>query len=259
MIAVNGVIVGYAYSSEIFVSTNAAETWTRTLSSGVLMSVTCSSDGTKMAAGKWALVGGSMASTNSGINWTDWIGPGPIVALSSDATKLLASNGGQVWQSDNFGNSWAQVTNTGVIGSALAASANGARLIVVANPYGGGPIFTSSDSGATWIQADAPITNWNATASSADGSTLVATVEGGGIYTWQTTPSPKLNITPTAGGLLISWIVPSMPFVLKETADLNTPDWMAVPMTPILNLTNLHHEVTVPLSGTNRFYRLQRL
>ena len=79
------------------------------------------------------------------------------------------------------------------------------------------------------------------------------------IYTWQTAPSPKLNITPSGSGLLISWIVPSMPFVLQETADLNTPDWTAVPMTPILNLTNLHHEVTVPLSGTNRFYRLQRL
>jgi len=50
-----------------------------------------------------------------------------------------------------------------------------------------------------------------------------------------------------------------MPFVLQESADLNTPNWTAVPMTPILNLTNLHHEVTVPLSGTNRFYRLQRL
>ena len=67
------------------------------------------------------------------------------------------------------------------------------------------------------------------------------------------------HIHRAAGGLLISWIVPSMPFMLQETADLNTPDWTAVPMTPILNLTNLHHEVTVPLSGTNRFYRLQRL
>jgi hypothetical protein len=55
------------------------------------------------------------------------------------------------------------------------------------------------------------------------------------------------------------WIVPSMPFVLQENADLNTPNWTVVPMTPILNLTNLHHEVTVPLSGTNRFYRLQSL
>ena len=93
----------------------------------------------------------------------------------------------------------------------------------------------------------------------AHGCKLAAAVEVGGIYTWQTTSPPTLDITPTAGGLLISWIVRSMPFVLQENADLNTPDWTAVPMTPILNLTNLHHEVTVPLSGTNQFYRLQSL
>jgi len=101
--------------------------------------------------------------------------------------------------------------------------------------------------------------NWRFIASSADGCKLAAVVNSGSIYTWQTAPSPKLNIAATADDLRISWIVPSMPFVLQETADLNTPDWTAVPMTPILNLINLHHEVTVPLSGTNRFYRLQRL
>src|SRR5262249_40210200 len=107
-------------------------------------------------------------------------------------------------------------------------------------------------------QTDAPLTNWVSVASSADGNKFAAVVDGGGIYTWQTTPSPKLNITPVAGGLRISWIVPSMPFLLQEGADLYTLNWTAVPMTPILNLTNLHNEVTVPLSGTNRFYRLQR-
>lgn len=98
---------------------------------------------------------------------------------------------------------------------------------------------------------------WCSVASSADGCKLVAAVSDGGIYTWQTTPTPVLNITPAGSGLLISWIVPSMPFALQETADLNAPDWTAVPMAPILNLTNLHHEVTVPLTNGNRFYRLQ--
>jgi len=50
-----------------------------------------------------------------------------------------------------------------------------------------------------------------------------------------------------------------MSFVLQENADLNTPNWTAVPMTPILNLTNLHHEVTAPFSGTNRLHRPQHL
>ncbi|MBP9903327.1 MAG: hypothetical protein KBH45_17850 [Verrucomicrobia bacterium] len=118
--------------------------------------------------------------------------------------------------------------------------------------------------GDTWTSAGTLSTNWSSLVCSADGNKLVAAAGSGMsptglIYTWQSTPSPKLTITPSASGLLISWIVPSMPFVLQENADLNTPDWTAVPMTPILNLTNLHHEVTVPLSGTNRFFRLQRL
>jgi len=99
--------------------------------------------------------------------------------------------------------------------------------------------------------------------SSADGCRVLAKhqliYDPSVLYTWQTTPSPKLNIAPTGSDLRISWIVRSMPFVLHETADLNAPNWTVVPMTPTLNLTNLHHEVTVPLSGTNRFYRLQRL
>jgi hypothetical protein len=68
-----------------------------------------------------------------------------------------------------------------------------------------------------------------------------------------------LNLTPSDSSFVISWIVPSMPFVLQENLDLTTTNWTDVITTPILNLTNLHHEVSVPLSSTNRFYRLQSL
>ena len=75
-----------------------------------------------------------------------------------------------------------------------------------------------------------------------------------------------LDITPSANSAndwliswLISWIVPSMPFVLQENADLNTADWIDVTTQPTLNLTNLHHEVSVPLSISNRFFRLKGL
>ena len=61
------------------------------------------------------------------------------------------------------------------------------------------------------------------------------------------------------GQVLISWIVPSMPFVLQESADLMTTNWTGVTTVPKLNFTNLHHEVSVPLSSANRFYRLRSL
>ena len=50
-----------------------------------------------------------------------------------------------------------------------------------------------------------------------------------------------------------------MPFVLQENADLTTANWTDVTTTPVLNFTNLHHEVSVPLPSANRFYRLKGL
>ena len=145
--------------------------------------------------------------------------------------------------------------------TSIALSAKGTRLVAAATAYLGASIYTSTNYGVSWNPTDAPITNWHGVASSADGNKLVAVVgyPGGGIYIWQTTPSPKLIITPAGNGLLISWIVPSMPFVLQENADLNTADWIDVTTQPTLNLTNLHHEVSVPLSISNRFFRLKGL
>ena len=86
---------------------------------------------------------------------------------------------------------------------------------------------------------------------------MVAAANGGGIYTWQTTPHPVLNVTPSGANLLLSWIIPSQPFVLQENADLATTNWTDVASAPVLNLTNLQNQVTLPLSAAHRFYRLR--
>ena len=88
---------------------------------------------------------------------------------------------------------------------------------------------------------------------------MVAVADGGGIYTWQATTRPKLNISLTNSDVLLSWIVPSTPFVLQEHTNLIAAGWLDVPTQPTLNLSNLHHEVSVPLASTNRFYRLKSL
>ena len=85
----------------------------------------------------------------------------------------------------------------------------------------------------------------------------MAVVNGGGIYTWQSTPAPALSISVSGGNLLLSWIVPSMPFVLQENSSLATPNWTNVPTPPTLNLTNLQNQVSVPLPTSNHFYRLK--
>lgn len=199
----------------------------------------------------------SFTSTNAGatweINYSLGMREARSLACSADGNKLAAaSHSYGTFVSVDSAATW---TSTGLSYGRVACSADG-RMLVVANADG---IFTSTNLGTSWISNNAPSLNWSAVASSADGQKLVAAVNGGGIWTSQTTAQPELNLTPTESGFLISWVVPSMPFVLQESADLTTSNWTDVTTMPILNFTNLHHEVSVPLSSANRFYRLKCL
>jgi len=85
----------------------------------------------------------------------------------------------------------------------------------------------------------------------------VAAVNGGGIYTRQFTPEPVLNITSASNNLVLSWIVPSMDFVLQQNSDLTTTNWADLTNKPTLNLTNLQYQVSVSLTNGRSFYRLR--
>jgi hypothetical protein len=123
-----------------------------------------------------------------------------------------------------------------------------------------GTIYTSTDSGTTWSATDAPSNYWASVASSADGNKLVAVVSGGGIYTWQNTPSPVLSLTPFGDDVVISWTIPSMSFVLQQNSDLSTTNWTQVTTLPVLSLTNLQNQVFLsPAASGSAFHRLKGL
>jgi hypothetical protein len=93
-------------------------------------------------------------------------------------------------------------------------------------------------------------------ASSADGGKLIAAVDGGGIYTWETTRAPLLTVATASGKVVISWTIPSMDFELQQNSDLSTTNWTDITVTP--TVTNVQNQVTMPLPvGGNRFYRLK--
>jgi hypothetical protein len=99
---------------------------------------------------------------------------------------------------------------------------------------------------------------FGSTASSADGNKLVAAaIKASGIWTGQSTPSPQMNLNPAGNNLVLSWIVPSMNFVLQQNSDLTTTNWTVVTNAPVLNLTNLQNQVILSPSGSNAFYRLK--
>jgi hypothetical protein len=122
------------------------------------------------------------------------------------------------------------------------------------------PIYVSTDFGVTWTTNFPPGTNyWTGVVSSADGGKLAVIASGpggGGIWTLQTAPAPQMNTTPANGNLTLSWIIPSTNFVLEQNLDLTSTNWTDVTNMPVLNLTNLQDEVTLPLTNGSGFYRL---
>ena len=93
----------------------------------------------------------------------------------------------------------------------VAASADGTRL-VAGGALNGGFIYSSTNSGVTWISNDLPKLSWPFVASSADGDKLFAVANGGGIWTFQRRPNPRLIVVLPGGAPKLSWMVPSTNF-----------------------------------------------
>jgi len=213
---------------------------------------------TAYTGGFWPVGGSILVSTNSFASWNVVSAPSlnysSAVALAADGNNLIAvADNGVILTSTNSGMTYSQSSAPNYRWSSVASSADGNKLVAVS---GNGPIYTSIDSGNTWQSNAAPVTNWISVVSSTDGCKLVAAVSGGGIYTWQTTPTPVLNITPSGGNLLISWTVPSLNFWLQQNTNLNTTNWVDVPIAPTLNTSNLQNQVTLPATSGMIFYRL---
>ncbi len=264
----------------IYTSADSGMTWTQT-SAPITnwTSVASSADGVKLAA-----VAGSGAapqlstvylSTNSGANWFP---SGPTnaawacIASSADGSKLIAGSEqsqylpATVYTSTNSGLTWKTNNMPGAYPfgtwQSVAMSADGTKLVAVKEQgQTGGAIYTSMDSGNTWMLNNAPNIDWETVVSSADGAKMIAAGDPplsltGAIYTLQSTPIPNLAIMPT-NGLQLSWIIPSTNFVLQQSSDLTTTNWLDVTNMPVLNLTNLQNQVALPLPAGNVFYRLK--
>lgn len=250
-------------------STNSGLTW-ETKPGPILRSigVTCAADGAKAYAASVDVgCGGVFASTNFGDAWM-LTGAGGCnygaVICSGDGSTVLGQDGaGGIWASTNSGATWcwAQVPNSQPFPSS-ACSADGSVLATAGQfdyTTGWKPfLLVSIDYGLTWQSNSTPTTNGLSIAISADGQKLVA-LSAGAIWISQKTTQPKLTTRCLANGLLVSWVIPSQPFTLQESSDLNPSSWTDVSVQPVLNFTNLHHEVTVPLSSSNRFFRLKGL
>jgi photosystem II stability/assembly factor-like uncharacterized protein len=111
------------------------------------------------------------------------------IASSSDGSKLVATtsavSSGNVWVSDNSGQTWTGTTASGdaSIWQAAASSADGTKLYAAAG--NGGYLYYSTNSGLSWAAvSSSATTSWSSIASSSDGSQLVGGTTAGGLYTF---------------------------------------------------------------------------
>lgn len=246
-----------AADDDIYTSSNSGNNWVSNNITGFeSFAAASSADGTKLAAAGPYLVTDNrliLVSTNSGNSWTSnnlAFGPSSL-AFSADGSKLFASTSSTIYLSTDQGNTW---TSNGVPASCrfIVVSADGTTLAAATSAG----VYTSSDSGATWdINQPSPIAS--SLAMSADGDKLVAVVNGGGIWTLQTTPAPQVGLAANRNQITLSWVVPSTNFVLQQNADLTATNWSNVTNPPVLNLTNLQNQATLPAPPGNAFFRLQ--
>ena len=137
--------------------------------------------------------------------------------------------------------------------TSIAMSADGTKMVTV-----GFLVCTSTNSGMTWATNNLPAIHASAATISADGAKMVVTDKSpsGAIYTSYPQPAstqPILNLKRT-GNFQLSWLMPSTNFTLQQSSDLT--NWTAVTNVPVLNLTNLQNQVSLPLPAGNVFFRL---
>jgi len=269
----------------VYTSSDSGTTWTSNtlpIATNQWLIVHSSADGTKL------LVAGSRGpvytSTDSGTTWT-----APINAPSANWQAIASSADGRkivmvgltnlIYSSVDYGATWQSNSVPGITSwTGIASSADGNRLAAVAPGVG---IFISTNAGVTWTQDPYPfvIDPWGgqhfgnqlSIVSSADGAKLVlipgetfvpfdntsgAIVPNDFVWTSSSAPAPQLDLAPAGANLILSWTVPSTNFVLQQSEDLITANWVTLTNTPTLNLTNLNDEVTVSPTNGNGFFQL---
>jgi hypothetical protein len=215
------------------------------------------------------LLGGIFTSTNAGLDWSSnnapldfWTG-WTALASSADGVKLAAAIGqtgwptgpGPMFVSTNGAGTWQASGSMTSYWYSISSSADGVTLVA----SGSAGTFTSADAGNNWSWATNVPSGQNGRAyvtCSADGKTLAVALAGGGIWTSRTTPTPSLNLARAGASVVVSWTLPSLDFVLQQNPNLSETNWTDVPISPVLNLTNLRQEVIVPQAGA-RFFRLK--
>ena len=251
-------IAAAGYQSAIELSANSGSSWLASGSAALnWISVASSSDGTRLVAAEAS--GGIYVSTNSGGAWTQTSAPlsrWESVASSADGTKLVAAAfQGGIYASKDGGGSWNPTSAPISTWQTIASSRDGNELI--AGTFGNS-LYTSTNSGGTWSPEAVAKLRWWSVAESADGAQLVAVdrgLSGGGIYVFHRAVTPALSVSVSGTDVRLSWPAASQGYTLQEGSAMPA-GWTNLPTMPVIS--NLEYQVTVPVQGSARFFRLRQ-
>jgi photosystem II stability/assembly factor-like uncharacterized protein len=242
----------------LYVSADSGTSWVVRTNYGRLSSVAWSGDGKTLGVAG----AGLSLSSDLGENWQS-VGESAksyrCVVLSSDASVLLAAglpmyDFGLYISNDN-GLNWTTANVPSLLWT-TAMSADGRNMAGIGSGEGNA-LYTSADAGATWVEGPSlPGSGQPSLALSADGRTLVAALSGGGIYILQTTPKPRIEITPCGSTATVSWPATSVVCELQQSSSPSLDVWEPVAQSPTLDSSNQCYEVSVPVASDQRFYRL---
>jgi hypothetical protein len=277
----------------LFVSTNFGTSWSTIAMPTRFDSMVASGDGMKLFSVYGGLL---CTSTNGGARWLqlDSVGVHPFSQLASsyDGNTLSCfyysySSPCFVFISTNFGKAWSMLY--GGMANVSAMSRDGKTILIFG--YAGtmtkytngvsaavspglgreasyavssgdgerwallaGILMLSRDGALSWFPANVPPgKSWNSVANSDDGNVTVALATDG-LYISRYHPSARLSAQVASGKMRLSWPGPSSQFVLQESSDLSA--WSDASNSPVLNLTNLDFEISLPFAPGSHFYRL---
>ncbi len=260
-------LIAASWDGSIYTSTNSGATWKwNWVPNGPWFAVASSTDGHNLIAAMPALEQtgpevGIYASTNGGANWIQTAAPKlrwTAVASSSDGTRIVAvAREGGIYTSADSGSNWTPTGAPGALWLSVASSADGTRLVAA----GGGSIYTSTNAGASWISNSVSRAGWYSVASSTDGSKLVAAAHTSGsssgpICVWLAPAILNISISGTDAVLAWQALSSAAGFVLQQSSDLTTTDWVTV--SALVVVTNGQNRVILSRREANMLYRLGR-
>ena len=282
------VLIAAASGDRIFTSADAGASWSpRSPATNSWTGVATSADGNRLVAVAYS--GAILTSGDAGGNWTsNVVWPGASLKLgwlcvssSADGTKFFAGiDDGEntIWVTTDSGQSWQGKHAPGLwlAFRSIATSSDGQKLVAGGKTGSQNhcssviPLFGSTNSGTSWDTYPSPVgvywcVGWPAVASSSDGLRLAAITWDGVLFTTTNrgTDWVSNNITGGSPDRISAAVAADGNRLFVAISSFSSTEssiyaWQT-PTTPTLNLTNLHHQVSVALSSTNRFYRLKSL